>query len=135
MTESDPRTLPGFLKKSFSLPYRGGEIWFEHLDGLYRHEALALEKLRSDRAAFARPSASAIFALVLDETEVTPALIGAVADALQNAGKAFRRVCVIGANAKAERALKTRLGGGGYALACINDLEKAKEWLIPAHGA
>lgn len=34
--ESSGRELPGFRKKSFALPYRGGMIWFEHLDGLGR---------------------------------------------------------------------------------------------------
>ncbi len=29
------RELPGFRKKSFVLHYGGGEIWFEHLDGIY----------------------------------------------------------------------------------------------------
>lgn len=34
--EPSGRELPGFRKKSFALPYRGGMIWFEHLDGLGR---------------------------------------------------------------------------------------------------
>ena len=29
--------LPGVKKKSFVLPFRGGEIWFEHLDGMYQY--------------------------------------------------------------------------------------------------
>ncbi len=34
--EPSGRELPGLRKKSFVLPYRGGMIWFEHLDGLGR---------------------------------------------------------------------------------------------------
>lgn len=34
----DGRALPGYKKKSFSLPFAGGEIWFEHIDGLYQFE-------------------------------------------------------------------------------------------------
>ena len=34
--EPSGRELPGLRKKSFALPYRGGMIWFEHLDGLGR---------------------------------------------------------------------------------------------------
>ena len=37
----DGRTLPGFRKKSFILNYAGGEIWFEHLDGIYGFTELA----------------------------------------------------------------------------------------------
>ena len=39
----NPRDLPGFRKKSFAMYFRGGEIWFEHLDGIYEYEALVLE--------------------------------------------------------------------------------------------
>ena len=32
--ELEPRELLGAKKKSFVLPFNGGEIWFEHLDGM-----------------------------------------------------------------------------------------------------
>ena len=54
---TEPESLPGVKKASFSLPYRGGEIWFEHLDGMYQYTELVLKKLRSDSAAFLAPSA------------------------------------------------------------------------------
>lgn len=34
---SEPEKLPGVRKKSFVLPFKGGEIWFEHLDGMYQY--------------------------------------------------------------------------------------------------
>lgn len=44
-----PEELAGVKKKSFILPYAGGEIWFEHLDGIYQYTEFALEKLRGIR--------------------------------------------------------------------------------------
>lgn len=38
----NPKELPGVKKKSFALPFRGGEIWFEHLDGIYQYTELVL---------------------------------------------------------------------------------------------
>ena len=70
--------LPGYQKKSFSLAYHGGEIWFEHLDGIYDHENLALKKLAEDTAMFARPSSPCDICFVFDETTVTDRMIGAV---------------------------------------------------------
>lgn len=57
--------LPGYKKKSFVLPYNGGEIWFEHLDGIYGYEQLVLQKLAGDVPRFSRPSHPRIFALYL----------------------------------------------------------------------
>lgn len=42
--------LAGYKKKSFALPYNGGEIWFEHLDGLYGFEELVLKSSPMTRA-------------------------------------------------------------------------------------
>lgn len=127
----DPRMLPGFRKKSFLLYYRGGEIWFEHLDGIYEHAGLVLEKLAGDRSVFCRVSAPSMIGFVLDETVVTPEIVTAIADALLHSGKVFRMVCLIGTEKKARKALQSALHDGPFALACINDLEKAKEWFIP----
>ncbi|HBF15977.1 MAG TPA: hypothetical protein DDW30_09940 [Clostridiales bacterium] len=41
-TERKPEELSGVKKKSFILPYAGGEIWFEHLDGIYQYTELAI---------------------------------------------------------------------------------------------
>ena len=54
--EKRPEDLPGARKKSFLLPFAGGEIWFEHLDGMDRYTELAVQKLRADAAIFRRPS-------------------------------------------------------------------------------
>ena len=37
---SEPESLPGVKKKSFVLPFRGGEIRFENLDVMYPNNGL-----------------------------------------------------------------------------------------------
>ena len=68
---SEPQSLPGAKKKSFVLPFRGGEIWFEHLDGMYQYTNLVLEKLKNDSHIFLLPSKPSQIGFVLDETLVT----------------------------------------------------------------
>ena len=130
MDEQDPRDLSGFKKKSFALPYGGGEIWFEHLDGVYIHEALVLEKLNADLPRFRRPSMTSLICFVLSETALTPAIIAAIATALTDTSKVFRRVCFVGADKKSEHALRVELRRAAFAIAFMEDLEKAKEWLV-----
>lgn len=131
MTVNSPEELPGYKKKSFLLPFGGGEIWFEHLDGIYGNEALVLKKLAGDRPTFCRPSYPSIVGFVVNETSVTDAIVDAIVDALLRSGKYFLRVCFIGTDKRTERALQYALYGGSFAVTFINDFEKAKEWLIP----
>ena len=44
--------LPGYRKKSFLLYDNGGEIRFEHLEGLRDREDPAIEKLNADMLFF-----------------------------------------------------------------------------------
>ncbi|MGM9681873.1 MAG: hypothetical protein ACI3XR_10270 [Eubacteriales bacterium] len=127
---SDGRTLPGFRKKSFLLPFAGGEIWFEHLDGIYQYSELAIEKLRMDSPAFHRPSSSAHIAFVLDETVITDELIRQIADELLHTTKHFMRIAMIGADKNAQRKLKKVLSGAGFALKFFDGIDPAKEWLV-----
>ena len=112
------------------MPYAGGEIRFEHLDGIYNHEELILEKLNNDRPAFSRPSATSLICFVLNESEVTANVVSAISDALINTPKRFMKVCFVGTDKRTERALKVSLKERTFALAFIDDLEKAKEWLV-----
>lgn len=126
-----PEDLPGVKKKSFALPFHGGEIWFEHLDGMYQYTNLVLDKLRRDSGTFLLPSVSACMGIVLDETLVTSALAGELADLLCSGRKTFMRVCFIGADRKTERMLRSALRGRStFAFAFIRDFEKAKERLV-----
>jgi len=130
MIEKNGRELPGFKKKSFVLPFNGGEIWFEHLDGLYGHTELALEKLAADAPVFQRPSSPSFIGFVLDDTNVTDNLIEMITDKLLNTHKRFMRVGFIGADSYTKRMLKKRLYGHGFAIGFFLDFEKAKEWLV-----
>ena len=100
----DPESLPGVRKKSFSLPYRNGEIWFEHLDGMYQDADWALEKL-----------------------------ITRIASLLCQRQNRFDRVCFIGADKQTKKRLQSALSGKQpFLTAFIDDFECAKAWLIPA---
>ena len=104
----NPRDLPGFKKKSFAMYFGGGEIWFEHLDGIYGFTELAAEKLCSDRASFRRPSSPSHISFVLDETVVNDELISLIVDLLTKPGKRFMRIAFVGADRSARRKLKKK---------------------------
>ena len=131
--EGSGRELPGWRKQSFALPWRGGMIWFEHLDGLGPHADLALEKLRGDLPAMLSPTGPGQVCVVLSETRADDALTDAMIDALLHGGKRFTRVSVVGANLRTRRRIR-RSAGKAFPLAFLPGLEQAKEWLIPAGG-
>lgn len=131
--EDQPRRadeLPGVRKKSFVLPFAGGEIWFEHLDGIDQQTELAAGKLRADAAIFRRPSAPGHIAFVLDKTRITDELISEIADALISPGKRFMRAAFVGADGLSRKKLKRRLDGHGFDIAFFDGIEPAKEWLL-----
>lgn len=125
----DERALPGYKKKSFSLPFAGGEIWFEHIDGLYQFEELALEKLKSDTASIVRPSAPSCIAIMVDETNISEIVAEALCDILLNKGKRFMKAAFVGADRGSSRMIRKMLAERDFALEFFGDTEKAKEWL------
>jgi len=127
---SDGRDLPGFSKKSFVLPFNGGEIWFEHLDGIYGYSELVIEKLKNDIPVFTRPSKPSNIGFVLDETDITSEIIDEICNSILLHNKIFLRVAFIGADGKTKKNLKNKLVGNGFAVGFFEDFEKAKEWLI-----
>lgn len=122
--------MAGVKKKSFILPYAGGEIWFEHLDGIYQYTELAVEKLRKDTVTFRRPSSPGYITFVLDETMITDELISEIADALTDPGKRFMRAAFVGADALSRKRLKKLLYGHGFAIKFFDGIEPAKEWIL-----
>lgn len=127
-----PENLPGVKKASFSLPYRGGEIWFEHLDGMYQYTELVLKKLHGDSAAFLSPSAPSQIGFVLTETLITPELADAITKLLCKGPKKFTRVRFICADRRAQRLLHQALNLQSlFAFSFVHDFELTKEWLIP----
>lgn len=129
-TDKNSEELLGVRKKSFILPFAGGEIWFEHLDGIYQYTELAIQKLRTDTAAFSRPSSTEYIAFVLDETVITEELIGEIADALIGHGKQFMRAAFVGADGLSRKKLNRLLYGHGFAINFFDGIEPAKEWLL-----
>ena len=75
-------SLPGLKKKSFAMFFGGGEIWFEHLDGLFQFSNIAIAKLSEDYRTFKRPSTPALIAFILDDTAVTGKLAASIAEVL-----------------------------------------------------
>ena len=128
--DKNPDELPGVRKKSFILPFAGGEIWFEHLDGIYQYTELAIPKLRTDTATFRRLSSPGYITFVLDETIITEELIAEIADALIRPGKQFMRVAFVGADGLSCKKLKKLLSGHGFAIKFFDGIEPAKEWLL-----
>jgi len=126
----NPQELPGVKKKSFSMYFGGGEIWFEHLDGIYEYTYLAIEKFENDYFTFKKPSKPSLLAINLDETIVTLELIDVITMKLLNGDKHFTRVVFVGVDKSVRRKLKYALKDAGFALNFINDFEKSKEWLI-----
>jgi len=125
-----PEELSGVKKKSFILPYAGGEIWFEHLDGIYQYTELAVEKLHKDTAVFRRPSSPGYIIFVLDETSITEELISEITDALIKPGKQFMRVAFVGVDRRSCRKLKKLLYGHSFAIKFFDGIEPAKEWTL-----
>lgn len=125
-----PADLPGVKKRSFVLPFNGGEIWFEHLDGMYQYTDLVLDKLRTDAKRFTLPSMPSLIGFVLDETVITEEVTDAIADVLCG-GKRFTRVAFIGTDRNIRYLLRRSLSGRShFAKGYINDFERAKEWLV-----
>ena len=127
---TDPYELAGVKKKSFAMYFGGGEIWFEHLDGIYEFTDIAVKKLEDDFPSFKKPSSPSLIDVNVDETLIDDSLIKALADKLVYGGKLFTRVEIVGADKGAKRKLKKALCEGRFALKFINDFEKAKEWLV-----
>ncbi|MGN1422545.1 MAG: hypothetical protein ACI4XA_04150 [Oscillospiraceae bacterium] len=126
-----PEELPGVKKKSFPLYFGGGEIWFEHLDGMYQFSGLVLEKLRGDSKTFLKPSGPSAIGFVLNETIVTDEISQEIARLLCSGKKVFTRVCFIGADKDTKRRLTALLKyRKRFAVNFIYDFEKAKEWLV-----
>lgn len=126
----DPRELPGFKKKSFSLPFGGTEIWCEHLDGIHEYTDLAIEKLQSDYLQFKRPSMPSLIIIDIDETVVTDSLVSEIAKTLLADGKVIKRVCIVGADRKVKKKLSEALCAAHFVFGFNRDYQKAKEYMV-----
>lgn len=122
--------LTGYTKKSFAIPFAGGEIWIEHLDSMYEYTDLAVKKLNADYEQWKRPSVTSLMAVNLYGTVIGEALYQELIQKIIHGTKRFSKVVFVGVEKKLQKRMKKEFLGHGFAVAFINDFEKAKEWLI-----
>lgn len=120
----------GLNKKSFSLFYNGGEVWCEHLDSLYGEKGLLKQKFKWDLIEISRPSTSSFIAVVLDDSDVDKEVLDWIVDRFIMLNKPLRKIVFVGLDLKMKSYMKKKKVDSLFMMACIDDLEKAKEWLI-----
>lgn len=120
----------GLNKKSFSLFYKGGEVWCEHLDSLYGEKELLKQKFKWDLIEISRPSTSSFIAVVLDDSDVDKEVLDWIVDRFIMLNKPLRKIVFVGLDLKMKSYMKKKKVDNSYMMACIDDLEKAKEWLF-----
>jgi hypothetical protein len=120
----------GLNKKSFSLFYNGGEIWCEHLDSLYNEKDLLKQKFVQDLVQISRPSTSSFIAVDLDESEVDTEILELIINSFIMLKKPLRKVVFVGLNSKMKRYIKKKNVDTSFFMICMDDYEKAKEWLV-----
>jgi hypothetical protein len=120
----------GLNKKSFSLFYNNGEIWGEHLDSLYDKRELLIQKFNQDMEQMRRPSTSSFIAIDLDDSEVDIALLEFIISSFVKLEKPIRKIVFVGLNSKLKKYVKIKNKDTLFEMTCIDDYEKAKEWLV-----
>jgi hypothetical protein len=128
------KDLPGTRKKSFAMYFGGGEIWFEHLDGMYSFKDEVIRKFVADTSNITKPSSPALIAVNLDETVVDKEIIDIITDAYIKNTTYIHKVVFIGLNKNCQKLMKDAFNKRAteyyFAINYINDFEKAKEWLV-----
>jgi GTP:adenosylcobinamide-phosphate guanylyltransferase len=128
------KALPGTNKKSFSMYFGGGEIWFEHLDGMHSYTDEVKHKFIADTQNVIKPSAPSLIAVNLDETVVNEEIIDLITDTYIKNTVYIHKVVFVGLDRHSQKlmiqAFKKRQGEYQFAVNYINDFEKAKEWLV-----
>lgn len=120
----------GLKKKSFSMFFNGGEIWFEHLDSIYDQTELIKQKFTQDLLEIQRPSTSSFIAVILNESNINGEILDLIINEFSNLNKQLRKVVFIGLTMKMKRYVKKRSTHTNFLIICMDDLEKAKEWLV-----
>jgi hypothetical protein len=120
----------GLNKRSFSLFYNGGEVWCEHLDSLYGEKELLKQKFKRDLIEISRPSTSSFLVVVLDDSEIDKDILEWIVDRFVMLKKPLRKVVFVGLDLKMKNYIKKKKADISFMMTCIDDLEKAKEWLI-----
>lgn len=130
----DSKIEAGIKKKSFSLHYNKGEIWCEHLDSLGDHKKIVMNKFNEDLLELKKVSAPSFIAVNLDETMVDRDILEMVLYSYRDLDKDLKKVVFIGLSRRNVRLMKKIIRESDkkitYITGCINDFEKAKEWLV-----
>jgi hypothetical protein len=120
----------GLNKKSFSIFYNGGAIWCEHLDSLYNEKDLLIQKFKQDLVQISKPSTSSFIAVAFDESDVDREILELIVNSFVTLKKPLRKVVFVGLNSKMKSYIKKKNVDTLFAMACIDDFEKAKKWLV-----
>lgn len=128
------KDLPGTHKKSFAMYFDGGEIWFEHLDGMHSFTDEVIQKFIDDTQNITKPSAPSLIAINLDETVVDKKIIDLITDTYIKNTRYIHKVVFVGLNGHLQKLVKKTFKKRAieyqFAVNYINDFEKAKEWLV-----
>lgn len=119
----------GIEKKSFELPYNGGQIWCEHLDGMGTSETEVIKKFTEDISSFSRPSVSSFMIINLDRTNINGHIAEMIVTNILDNGKTFRKIAFVGVDMRWRRTFDC-LKRKGIAIKFLSDYEKAKEWMF-----
>lgn len=119
----------GLDKNSFSISFKGGEIWIEHLDSI-QDAACIKEKFIQDLTQIKRPSTSSFIAINLEQSDVNEELLTYIIDSLCRIEKPIRKVVFLGLQYELKQLLNKRKKEINYIVKCMDDFEKAKEWLF-----
>ncbi len=119
----------GIEKKSFELPYNGGQIWCEHLDGMGKFETEVIRKFTKDKSSFSRPSVSSLMIINLDRTDITENIAGTIVTNILEIDKVFKKIAFVGVNIRWRKAFGD-LKRKGISIKFLSDYEKAKEWMF-----
>lgn len=120
------------IRNSFKLPFSGGEIWGEELDGLNIYTDVVIDKFLRDMVTIRKPSSPGLIAIHLNETLVEESLVNIIVTELKKAENSIQKVVFVGLNRTSQKLMKSSIEivGVSFAYAFINDFEKAKEWLV-----
>lgn len=120
------------IRNSFKLPFSGGEIWAEELDGLNIYTDVVIDKFLRDMVTIRKPSSPGFIAIHLNETLVEESLVNIIVTELKKAENSILKVVFVGLNRTSQKLMKSSIEivAVSFVYAFINDYEKAKEWLV-----
>lgn len=121
------------VRESFSMAFKGGEIYFSQLDALYDQKVLVMEKFRKDMNSIRRPSATGLIGINLNQTQVDTEMAKEITDLIIDLQK-VRKAVFIGLDRKIKHFIKEQLKSSdvkiSFVYTFIDDYEKAKLWLV-----